>query len=388
MILPRLSSRQSPPSLTPALLKALPGAGVLVAATSFLTAICMSSFAVAQSFDVGEAVAHSATVAATNETTATADQSNTPDSVDATVEESAPNATSSISPLTSSSLSLLSDDTGLTPQVAEGVSGTRDKKRRNPVLTIQQVYRTDGGVKVLADAYVPNSEFADYPMQFDFYIDRRLFSSQFRSVELPGAVGIDIGPDVAVPPFNFTVVAKVVHPNSVYTSVAQGAFLPGQAPQTAATLACTLEEIESTDTGDSGEPIDSTSSKVFTNSAVKFTTSASSSTLTFSFTAESDSGESVTVTGSVTPSDTAAAGSLNLTQVDSSRAAALNGETSTSADGKLETIDLSNDDGSITLSCETTGDTAPTTAQPSTASDAEFQEDSNRGLKELEIFLG
>ena len=71
----------------------------------------------------------------------------------------------------------------------EGVSGDIDKKHRGPSLSVN-AYAEGSGAKILADAYVPNTEFTSYLIRFDFYINRRLFSSQIRSKELSGAIGV------------------------------------------------------------------------------------------------------------------------------------------------------------------------------------------------------
>ena len=83
-----------------------------------------------------------------------------------------------------------------------------------------------------------------YPLQFDFFINRRLFSSQYRSPTLPGPVGVDIASDVAVPPFNYAVVAKVLTPDGrPFTTVLEGAVFN---TNLVAILNCTLTT--STDT--------------------------------------------------------------------------------------------------------------------------------------------
>ncbi len=120
--------------------------------------------------------------------------------------------------------------------VAQGVAGDMDAHNRSPVLTVSTEIN-ENNVKILADAFQQHPEYRQYPIRFDFYIDRKLFSTQLRSPELPGAVGVDIGPDIAVPPFNYAVVAEVVHPNRNFTSVIQGAVFTTALAQT---FDCTL----------------------------------------------------------------------------------------------------------------------------------------------------
>ena len=52
---------------------------------------------------------------------------------------------------------------------AEGISGDIDAKRRGPVVSVSVEQSAGSKVsKLLADAYMPNSEFAKYPIRFDF----------------------------------------------------------------------------------------------------------------------------------------------------------------------------------------------------------------------------
>jgi len=104
----------------------------------------------------------------------------------------------------------------------EGVSGDIDKHYREPVLSV----RASAGATsttIYADAYVINDEFKKYPIQFDFYVNRSLFASQIRSTELPGPVGVTVPHTAAALPFNYSVIAKVLHPNRVFTTVLNGA---------------------------------------------------------------------------------------------------------------------------------------------------------------------
>jgi hypothetical protein len=109
-----------------------------------------------------------------------------------------------------------------------GVSGDEDKFSRNPTLTVTHQIVNESAtepsrVKLLVDAYTVDDTFSKYPLRFDFFVNRKLFSTQIRSPELPGAVGVDIGTDIASPPFNYTVVATVLHPNRSFTTVLNGA---------------------------------------------------------------------------------------------------------------------------------------------------------------------
>lgn len=125
------------------------------------------------------------------------------------------------------------------PQFAEGIVGDIDSRRRSPVVSVRTENGT-GGVKIFADAYVPNTEYVKYPIEFQFFVNRQLFATQLRSNELPGPVGVDIGRDFASPPFNYSIVATVLHPNRQFTTVVNGAVYSTDLATTF--VSCTLTE--------------------------------------------------------------------------------------------------------------------------------------------------
>jgi len=119
---------------------------------------------------------------------------------------------------------------------AEGIVGTVDKKRRSPIIIFSP--KTEGDkTTLLVDALVPNEDYQQYPIQFQFFVNRRLVSTQIRSKELPGAIGIEVTPQMATRPFNYTIVATLLHPNRQFVSVAQGAVYSQTFPSS---LPCTL----------------------------------------------------------------------------------------------------------------------------------------------------
>lgn len=129
-------------------------------------------------------------------------------------------------------------------QFQEGISGTVDAKRRSPVISFSTV-RAAEGVKILVDAYMPNGDYEQYPIRFDLYVNRHLLVSQIRSRELPGPIGATVPPSVATPPFNFSIVATLVHPNRQFSSVAQGAIYP---VDLTGTFSCKITVAEGTGT--------------------------------------------------------------------------------------------------------------------------------------------
>ena len=133
----------------------------------------------------------------------------------------------------------------------EGVSGDVDKLNREPVLSVRAAAGATSAT-IYADAYVIDGDFKKYPIQFDFYVNRSLFASQVRSTELPGPVGITVEYTKVPLPFNYTVVARVLHPNRTFTTVLNAAVeridptpTPGGA---STTFNCTLDETLDSDT--------------------------------------------------------------------------------------------------------------------------------------------
>lgn len=224
------------------------------------------------------------------------------------------------------------------PLVNEGIAGYIDKGRRGPVLSVG-ITRGDKVVSILADAHVVNEEYTDYPIQFDFFVNRKLFSSQIRSKALPGPVGVDVGTDVATPPFNYTVLAKLIHPNREFSTVIEGAVF---ATNLVTTFDCSLTI--------PGEDEDST---LFTESNI---TSGQSGNETIVVTLSSARGENgaKTLTSSsslvVNSSDSSARGSLSYT-LDGSQVTLPVSGSSVFTSGNLQEISVSSDDGETVLEC-------------------------------------
>jgi len=227
----------------------------------------------------------------------------------------------------------------------EGVSGYVDAKHRNPVLSvgIRHVMEPKH-VKIMADAYVPDGEFADYPIRFEFYINRKLFSTQIRSKELPGPVGVDIGADIAIPPFNYTVIATVVHPNHNFSTVLNGAVFESSV---AAKLDCALA-LSADD-----------ALTVYEASGVEIKKEGNNA-LSLSFTGkDSETGNQAFVQAALKLSgeqNTEAAGSLRFTKDQTPQTIQAAGTISYQA-GELSALQVESDDGEITLEC---GEESPT----------------------------
>ncbi len=227
-----------------------------------------------------------------------------------------------------------------TPLVGEGINGYLDKGRRSPVVSIS-VERGDKKVTLLADAYVPNTEYSEYPILFEFFVNRKLFATQIRSKALPGPIGVDIGTDVAVPPFNYTVIGRLIHPNREFSTVIEGAVF---ATNLVTTLDCTLT-VPATDSS-------SQDSDIFTEGAVT-STQPSSNQLGLSLNKAQRESGSETISAGVTlniAADSSAQGALTYVRSGSSHIVATEG-TITSASGKVTEISVANSDSSVELKC-------------------------------------
>lgn len=105
---------------------------------------------------------------------------------------------------------------------AEGSGKEVDKQHRGPNLTVG-VQAQQNAAKILVAGKVLNKDYEHFPIRYQFFINRQLFRTQVSSPELPGPIGVDIGSDIATVPFNYTIVAEVLHPNRRFTTVVQGA---------------------------------------------------------------------------------------------------------------------------------------------------------------------
>lgn len=240
----------------------------------------------------------------------------------------------------SSSSSVLQPTDSANTLVAQGVLGDTDSKHRSPELRVRPEVLEDR-VRLLADAYVPHGELEDHPIQFDFFINRKLFASQVKSTTLPGAVGVDIGPDVAVPPFNYTVVAKVIHPNRTFTTMIEGAVRSAE-PSSQIFESCTATLV--TEVGED-EDIE-----MFVDNAVPVGES-NAEIVDFSFTArKSDNSEEATFALTGTIEGTQASVTATVTRDDTPTVYNLTG-TAAVAEGRVEELDLSSEDGDLDISC-------------------------------------
>lgn len=238
----------------------------------------------------------------------------------------------------------------------EGVLGSTDKKDRDPTLSVTEVpipASEEGGarVKLLAYAEVASHEFKEFPIRFEFFVNQRLVSSQVRSSALDGPVGIDVTPEMAAQPFNYSVVATVLHPNRQFTTVLTGASF---ASDLVATLDCTATLAFGDDEVGSLFQANGTESSQRGND-----------TIGLSFSALRDDEEAeAEVQASITLARVPSSTESGVVEATSSLSASLDGESLseslsgsvTFADGELESITLESEDGETSLDCSAATD--------------------------------
>jgi len=239
---------------------------------------------------------------------------------------------------------------------AEGISGDIDKKRRSPVVSVEAFYITadsesagSGGArgKILVDAYVPSEDYQKYPIRVDYYINRALFTSQIRSTELPGPLGIDVGADIAKPPFNYTIVATLLHPNREFTTVMQGAIFENNLGATLTT--CSLA-ISAAQTGDGT----STDKKIYAATDIQVSQSGNNQfSVSFTSSALEDGTEAETLTASAAISLVAskATGTITTTLNEETDTVDVTG-TAKVGDSGVDELAVQTTDGATQLECK------------------------------------
>lgn len=229
--------------------------------------------------------------------------------------------------------------------VGEGIYGDVDKYRRSPQVSVGIVH----GVSVVslrADASILDSDYEKYPIQFSFFVNRKLYSTQIRSKGLPGAVGIDIPNELAAPPFNYTIIATMLHPNRQFTTMIEGAVFGNNL---VATLDCTLTlPAQSEGTAGAGD-----TAEIFTESNVT-TSQSGENVFSVSFEDASDASGSKTAsldtTVTVNVTDNSAAGTLVVDREGEESSVAATGKITVTA-GNLSALTLTSADGNSVLSC-------------------------------------
>lgn len=236
----------------------------------------------------------------------------------------------------------------------EGIEGFVDKDHRGPVLTISTQYydaatseaKQAGGAftRILADAYIPNSDYEEYPIKFDFYINRQLRSTQLRSLSLPGAIGFDVPVSMAAPTFNYAVIATLIYPNRSFSTVIDGEVTDSNTPVNPTPTAGGLASCTMTLTSLSG------TTTTYTAAEIEGGTVANNET-TISFTAVGQStGSTVPTSLALTIDGSSASGELTTTVSGSEGTTEVAGTITVSGDA-VESLSVQSDDQKTSVSC-------------------------------------
>ncbi|MCB0319141.1 MAG: hypothetical protein KDD56_10335, partial [Bdellovibrionales bacterium] len=219
-----------------------------------------------------------------------------------------------------------------------GISTTEglhfDNRHRYAKLTVEENV-TEGNVQLLANVFVESKDTNLYPVKLEFYINGQLFATQITTPTLPRPVGVDIGTDVASVPFNYTVVASVLHPNRTIHTVIEGVAF---GTDLQSTLNCTLTLNAGTE-----------SPSVFTAENIE-TTQTGTDTFDLVFDAISTDAETLSVNTTVTVTGETASAILDLNNGITSSQISVTGS-AVSSDSSLSSFELQSEAGTTTLSC-------------------------------------
>ncbi|NLF25217.1 MAG: hypothetical protein GX589_06110 [Deltaproteobacteria bacterium] len=230
---------------------------------------------------------------------------------------------------------------------SRGVAGDMDSENRDPVLSVGR-NATPENVKLLVDAYIENNEYKNYPIKFEFFVNRNLILAQIRSPELPGPIGIDIPPTTATMPFNYTVSACMIHPNQSFCTVINGA---ADGTDDKVSYNCTLTLMEAT--GDVDEDEDAIGGETTDYSAEGVTLENQGvNSYAFSFTAKTeDHAKEATITGTLKVEDQNATSLITVKTSDETDPVEASG-TAVTEDDRLSSFKVSDDDETLNLSCK------------------------------------
>lgn len=230
---------------------------------------------------------------------------------------------------------------------SEGVSGDIDKQRRGPLLSVSTHYypatsSETAHTKILADATVQHDQYKKYPIRFDFYVNRSLVTSQIRSTELPGPIGVDIDSKIATVPFNYSVIATLVHPNRQFMTLIQGAVY---GTEISGSLSCNLTITDAS--------TENSTAKVYVAESVQATQTGNNAfTLSFE-SSKLESGEgadTVKLDASLSSSGNTASGSITSTLNEQATVKAVTGDIEVT-DGAVKSLSVTSADGLTKLDC-------------------------------------
>lgn len=215
-------------------------------------------------------------------------------------------------------------------QVTEGISGLRDKYGRDPILTVSREVIGDS-VQILVDTQVSDDELQKYPIRYDFFINRNFVTSQIRSPELPGPIGITVGKETTLP-FTYTVMATIIHPSRTFSSVINGAAYANEITSAALTCSVTYQTL------------------TYTTENVTLIQSAEGQ-LALNLKAELEDESDVTVSGTVLLSDSQASSTLTVEKDGQTESIETSG-TVEKEGNTVEELSLADSTDKITINCQ------------------------------------
>jgi hypothetical protein len=230
----------------------------------------------------------------------------------------------------------------------EGIGEFVDLKHRAPVLSVG-VNRTTSGVKLLVDATVENDEYKEYPIRFDFYVNRELISTQLRSKELSGGIGIDIPSNDTPSPFNYSVVATLLTPNRTFTTIINGAVFETDLATKLSTCTYTVSDTATTQTDGSN------GSRVYVAKEIS-TTQSGNEGLTVSFTTsalqDGSEGDPLSVSATLSIAEEKASGTISTVISETPAAKIAVSGTTTSSNGAITSLSVQSTDTFTKLECK------------------------------------
>lgn len=131
-------------------------------------------------------------------------------------------------------------------EIAEGVVGTIDKKRRSPVFSVEPKVSAEK-VEIILNTTIPADEYEPYPVRFELFVNDKFVTSKYQPAELRGPLTFEITPELALAPFKYVITATLLHPNRQFVTVAQGAIYE---QNFFTTLACTVVKTTTTAEGE------------------------------------------------------------------------------------------------------------------------------------------
>jgi hypothetical protein len=264
-------------------------------------------------------------------------------------------ATPTAAPATTPTVAATATPAGPAPSLTtEGISGDVDKKRRGPVVSVGTDYTKGNGsagsekARILVDAFIPNGEYQKYPIRFDFYVNRQFFTSQLRSTELPGPVGIEVPAERAKVPFNYSVVATLLHPNREFTTILHGAIFANDL--TSKLSKCTYSIAKATTgTENSSDSTSYVSSDVTVEQVANNTVRVAF--ISSSLSDGSEAEDEISIDAALAFSGTTVSGTVRSTVNDSTESSAVTGTGAIGENGVSE-LSVTTTDKGISLACE------------------------------------